>query len=294
MTATQNQLNFDSAMNDFSLMFPTFDRLTIERVLRANNGLVDATIDQLLAMCVAERDSRDATDGSIQERSSIAVDIVRSSQVPQQEPTVREERLVDIDDQTDAPPPVNSLNAASNSPEEVITPAQRFFLSNNLVRWNPPLLGPLPDDFLRFEDPSQSPASSSPPTPSRTSHQTQAASTSKQRHAPDSPLVSHDSTRHLMETRHPHNHSFQASFDNDRERRFVSSRSQQNQQSGAGSLESPSSPDSLALHLRRHSGDIPSGMMTAYLHEMPADAFVCPFSSTIFKNVYFNNLLYLR
>ena len=71
MTATLNQLDFDAAMNDFSSMFPSFDRATIERVLRANNGLVDATIDQLLAMCVAERDSRDAIDGSVQRQSQV-------------------------------------------------------------------------------------------------------------------------------------------------------------------------------------------------------------------------------
>ena len=37
-------------MNDFKHMFPTLDRDVIEAVLRANNGLVDATIDQLLSM----------------------------------------------------------------------------------------------------------------------------------------------------------------------------------------------------------------------------------------------------
>lgn len=134
MTATLNQLDFDAAMNDFSSMFPSFDRATIERVLRANNGLVDATIDQLLAMCVAERDSRDAIDGSVQRQSQVPSDAVRSSEVRQQESPIREERLLDIDDQPSVPPPANSLTASISSPEEVVTPAQRFVLKNNLVR----------------------------------------------------------------------------------------------------------------------------------------------------------------
>lgn len=44
------QLEFHQAMNDFKTMFPEMDEDVIEVVLRANNGAVDATIDQLLAM----------------------------------------------------------------------------------------------------------------------------------------------------------------------------------------------------------------------------------------------------
>jgi len=39
-------------MDDFKTMFPSFDCETIEAVLRANDGAVDDTIDQLLAMMV--------------------------------------------------------------------------------------------------------------------------------------------------------------------------------------------------------------------------------------------------
>lgn len=37
-------------MNDFKNMFPEMEEDVIEAVLRANNGVVDATIDQLLQM----------------------------------------------------------------------------------------------------------------------------------------------------------------------------------------------------------------------------------------------------
>lgn len=44
------QLEFAQAMSDFKTMFPDMERDVIEAVLRANQGAVDATIDQLLAM----------------------------------------------------------------------------------------------------------------------------------------------------------------------------------------------------------------------------------------------------
>lgn len=46
------QLDFYQAMSDFKKMFPTLDSEVIEAVLRANDGAVDATIDQLLTMTI--------------------------------------------------------------------------------------------------------------------------------------------------------------------------------------------------------------------------------------------------
>ena len=48
------QLDFFQAMSDFRSMFPTLDDEVIEAVLRANDGAVDATIDQLLTMTIDE------------------------------------------------------------------------------------------------------------------------------------------------------------------------------------------------------------------------------------------------
>ena len=50
--ANTHQLDFYQAMGDFRVMFPNMDEEIIEAVLRANNGAVDATIDQLLTMNV--------------------------------------------------------------------------------------------------------------------------------------------------------------------------------------------------------------------------------------------------
>lgn len=44
------QLEFTQAMADFKVMFPNMEVDVIEAVLRSNNGAVDTTIDQLLAM----------------------------------------------------------------------------------------------------------------------------------------------------------------------------------------------------------------------------------------------------
>jgi CUE domain len=52
------QLEFSQAMSDFKTMFPDMDRDVIEAVLRANQGAVDATIDQLLAMSTDNQVSR--------------------------------------------------------------------------------------------------------------------------------------------------------------------------------------------------------------------------------------------
>ena len=52
------QLEFHQAMNDFKTMFPEMDEDVIEVVLRANNGAVDATIDQLLAMNMDSENER--------------------------------------------------------------------------------------------------------------------------------------------------------------------------------------------------------------------------------------------
>lgn len=52
------QLEFTQAMTDFKTMFPDMDDDVIEAVLRANQGAVDATIDQLLTMSTDNQNER--------------------------------------------------------------------------------------------------------------------------------------------------------------------------------------------------------------------------------------------
>lgn len=67
------------AMSDFRHMFPNMDEEVIEAVLRANNGAVDETIDQLLTMNV---DCNDQTSHS----SSTVNNHVDRSYVNQHDP----------------------------------------------------------------------------------------------------------------------------------------------------------------------------------------------------------------
>lgn len=55
-TPSTQKLNFQSAMQDFVTMFPHLDTHLIERVLRTNNGMVDQTIDHLLAISCDDPD----------------------------------------------------------------------------------------------------------------------------------------------------------------------------------------------------------------------------------------------
>lgn len=56
------RLEFNQAMEDFKTMFPNMDYDIIECVLRANNGAVDATIDQLLQMNLDGSGCEDSSD----------------------------------------------------------------------------------------------------------------------------------------------------------------------------------------------------------------------------------------
>lgn len=140
------RLEFNQAMEDFKTMFPSMDYEVIECVLRSNNGAVDATIDQLLQMSIDGQGSDDSSDSD----DSIPPEIL--------------ERTLEPDSSDEEPPPVYSPPAYDmhiydrKYPESPPTPPPRFETEpppgNQQVRsyrnWNPPLLGNLPDDFLRL------------------------------------------------------------------------------------------------------------------------------------------------
>ncbi|NXH14908.1 CUED1 protein, partial [Bucco capensis] len=141
------RLEFNQAMEDFKTMFPSMDYDIIECVLRANNGAVDATIDQLLQMNLegsgGDEDSSDSED-------SIPPEIL--------------ERTLEPDSSDEEPPPVYSPPAYdsqvfdSQYPRAPPTPPPRTDVpgpgstpaARHYRNWNPPLLGNLPEDFLRI------------------------------------------------------------------------------------------------------------------------------------------------
>ncbi|XP_034384554.1 CUE domain-containing protein 1b isoform X1 [Cyclopterus lumpus] len=140
------RLEFNQAMEDFKTMFPSMDYEVIECVLRSNNGAVDATIDQLLQMSIDGQGSDDSSDSD----DSIPPEIL--------------ERTLEPDSSDEEPPPVYSPPTYDmhiydrKYPEAPPTPPPRFEAQpppgHQQVRsyrnWNPPLLGNLPDDFLRI------------------------------------------------------------------------------------------------------------------------------------------------
>ncbi|XP_011307333.1 CUE domain-containing protein 1 [Fopius arisanus] len=105
----QTTLEFYQAMADFKNMFPQMDDDVIEAVLRSNQGAVDTTIDQLLAM---------STDN---ENEKIRSELEQSEDTPKGNPP--------------------------KSPEIVKADAR---VQESICKWQPPLLGPLPDTFLRI------------------------------------------------------------------------------------------------------------------------------------------------
>ncbi|EPY83547.1 hypothetical protein CB1_000552019 [Camelus ferus] len=143
------RLEFNQAMDDFKTMFPNMDYDIIECVLRANSGAVDATIDQLLQM------NLEAGGGSVYEDSSDSEDSIPSEIL---------ERTLEPDSSDEEPPPVYSPPAYHMHmfdrpyPLAPPTPPPRIDVlvtappsgQRRYRNWNPPLLGNLPEDFLRI------------------------------------------------------------------------------------------------------------------------------------------------
>ena len=115
------QLEFNDAMKSFKTMFPSMDRDVIEAVLRANNGLVDATIDQLLDMGAGEVDKVDSSPPAY-------------SATNLHEP----------------PPSYSDVFSTEQTSTNTTSSTLRPLPVRPYSSWNPPLLGSLPDDFLRL------------------------------------------------------------------------------------------------------------------------------------------------
>ncbi|TSM28210.1 CUE domain-containing protein 1 [Bagarius yarrelli] len=136
------RLEFNQAMDDFKTMFPSMEHEVIECVLRANNGAVDSTIDQLLQMSLDGQGTDDSSDSE----DSIPPEIL--------------ERTLEPDSSEEEAPPVYSppsyemhiydrKHPADVPPFDANPPTGHHRVSG-YRNWNPPLLGKLPDDFLRI------------------------------------------------------------------------------------------------------------------------------------------------
>lgn len=133
------QLEFSQAMSDFKVMFPEMDRDVIEAVLRANHGAVDATIDQLLAMSIDNQNEslrnemekttptrKPAEESSRQDPADFVI-----PSLARRKPSNPQRSLLDED------------NVQEKEPDGAAAP-------DSTRRWNPPMLLPLPTEFLRM------------------------------------------------------------------------------------------------------------------------------------------------
>lgn len=179
------QLEFTQAMNDFKTMFPEMEADVIECVLRSNNGAVDSTIDQLLQMSMDAEKEKVRVESPAQSTSRPQnpnlMDVASNNEFPPRysatPPPSYHQAVPDVAASAAASMATNapltrikncnlnrnldesSAGACSNYPsndidESSITSPK---LPNNLVasrnKWNPPMIGRLPDDFLRIDQP---------------------------------------------------------------------------------------------------------------------------------------------
>ncbi|XP_058465433.1 CUE domain-containing protein 1 [Malaya genurostris] len=160
--ASTMQLEFAQAMADFKNMFPDMDRDVIEAVLRANQGAVDATIDQLLAMSTDNQNEklRQELDGD----TGRTVPSGGNNTVPgtgtlldlSSGPTPALLSTSPKSTALGASPKIKKSpgsSSATNSPRIVAVGALNVREADKPIanrKWNPPMLGPLPPTFLRL------------------------------------------------------------------------------------------------------------------------------------------------
>ncbi|XP_065663632.1 CUE domain-containing protein 1 isoform X2 [Hydra vulgaris] len=128
-------LNFDRAMSDFKTMFPEIDCEVIETVLRANDGAVQCTIDQLLVL----------QESAIKQTSNYSFNLPYLPSYEASEKKLDElpPAYKDIGEKLTSDFSVYNLNKIFNDS------AQKFS-GNKKSSWNETLIGKLPDDFLRL------------------------------------------------------------------------------------------------------------------------------------------------
>lgn len=162
----QRTLEFRQAMKDFRTMFPTLESALIECVLRSNAGHVDSTIDQLLQLSQGPngkpptRVDWNANDDSTDSDDSIPSELLDPPTSSDDEIPVRDPPPMYTPRVGDPAPnffgpnqpievPINdkkkSLHRHSKSNSHHSKTSKKSYRA-----WNPPMLGALPEDFLRI------------------------------------------------------------------------------------------------------------------------------------------------
>ena len=170
------QLEFHQAMSDFKTMFPSMDEDVIECVLRSNNGAVDSTIDQLLAMASdleKQLSSIQSTGNSVSkpvnpqnqlislddDETATSSNLMSQTPPPSYSQAVPDSGSVRVKNcnlnQQPQPMFTSDFSASATSAAGASSLLEQKVSNNSLrhkFKWNPPLVGPLPDNFLRFTD----------------------------------------------------------------------------------------------------------------------------------------------
>eukprot|EP00111_Clytia_hemisphaerica_P017376 TCONS_00051405-protein len=141
---TSKPLNFQQAMSDFRTMFPELDTDVIETVLRANNGVVQTTIDQLLQL-------QESTQVEKAQSGPVLPSYESSIGDGEEPPPAYNDIWEDIGPPEPDPLfPNPKVNAKIQSQQTIAVEKPKKFPRNAL--WNAPLVGKLPNDFLRIDN----------------------------------------------------------------------------------------------------------------------------------------------
>lgn len=163
-------------MADFRTMFPKLDPDVIEAVLRANNGVVESTIDHLLKLNEGNEESRDQLEQKQQKStpSDLLPPSYDAATAAERHAAKAAEAGVGVIDSIGARPS-SSSSSSSSHPRHQSKPlaaaaaataasaaaagvaaspggatAEEGATGGGYRNWKPPLLGALPEDFLRL------------------------------------------------------------------------------------------------------------------------------------------------
>lgn len=143
-TTTSKPLNFQKAMSDFGVMFPEIDRDVIETVLRANNGVVQTTIDQLLELQQSTIIEQAECDDLRHTLPSYEASIGEDEEPPPAYSDIWEDVPAPSPDPSFIPPTLPQRSPVQITQQDRITECNKY--------WRAPLIGKLSIDFLRITD----------------------------------------------------------------------------------------------------------------------------------------------